>query len=419
MMKRKLLSVLLVTVMLLTMIPLGAVSVSAATYGGLTYEIVNGEAIITGCDGDSAGVVEIVIPETIEGYPVTIIDEHAFYGYEELIWITIPDSVTYIRDYAFKNCKSLFSVTIPDSVISIGWSAFENCYNLTSITIPDSVNWIGYMAFCECTRLTNVYISDVAEWCDITFQSAPSNPLRYASKLYLNGELVRDLVIPDGVTRIRELAFSSCDCLTSVTIPDSVTRIDVSAFSVCINLTDVYYAGTEEQASPLKRYTGNDPLYNATWHYGTINPKYHFSTEVTHSAMDTENGYGLAFRFELAAKGVVKDSRNVMDLSGATIEYLGTECKLIGMGAIATNSDADAENLTLDTVNGDNVVNIPTVYLQETDEDSCAFATRIIQIPGTQLERTIYVRPYYVVEVDGEQIVVYGNTDSASCAEYL
>lgn len=144
-----------------------------------------------------------------------------------------------------------------------------------------------------------------------------------------------------------------------------------------------------------------------------------YASDVQHSVMDTDNGIGLAFRFELSAKGVTKDKRNLMDLSDATVNYLGVDCKLIGMGAIVTNNDAEAVNLTLEDVNDYNVVNVPTVYVQEANEESCAFAARIIDIPADQSERVIYARAYFVVEVDGEQITVYGDVDAACCADYM
>lgn len=49
----------------------------------------------------------------------------------------------------------------------------------------------------------------------------------------------KDVVIPDGVTRIGAKAFFSCRSLTSITIPDSVTSIDEYAFSGCTNLTNI------------------------------------------------------------------------------------------------------------------------------------------------------------------------------------
>ena len=56
--------------------------------------------------------------------------------------------------------------------------------------------------------------------------------------LYLNGTLITDLVIPDGVTSIGDGAFYGCSGLTSVTIPDSVTSIGDYAFK---GVPHIYY----------------------------------------------------------------------------------------------------------------------------------------------------------------------------------
>lgn len=145
-----------------------------------------------------------------------------------------------------------------------------------------------------------------------------------------------------------------------------------------------------------------------------------YASDVQHSVMDTDKGNGLAFKFELTAKGVVKDKTNKVDLTDATVNYLGKECKLIAMGTVITNSAEFGEGgLTIEDVNDFNVVDVPTIYVQEAGEESCAFATRITNIPDDQLERVIYARPYYIVEVDGEQITVYGDVNTATCAEYM
>ena len=80
----------------------------------------------------------------------------------------------------------------------------------------------------------------MAAWCGISFTGYFSNPLYCAGgNLFLNGELVIELVIPDGITTINNYAFSYCTSITSVTIPDSVTTIGDSAFYWCTNLTSV------------------------------------------------------------------------------------------------------------------------------------------------------------------------------------
>ena len=155
----------------------------------------------------------------------------------------IPSSVTYnsktysvtsIGNWAFSSCSGLTSVTIPNSVTSIGWGAFSGCSGLTSVTIPNSVTSINMEAFKGCSGLTSVHISDLEAWCKITFNGGTSNPLIYAHHLFLNGDEIKDLVIPNSVTSIAFSVFSYCSGLTSVTIPNSVTSIGGYAFYGCI-----------------------------------------------------------------------------------------------------------------------------------------------------------------------------------------
>ncbi|MBO7230378.1 MAG: leucine-rich repeat domain-containing protein [Bacteroidaceae bacterium] len=174
------------------------------------------------------------------GNSVTSIGNYAFYNCTGLTSIVIGNSVTSIGSDAFYGCTGLTSIVIGNSVTSIGSDAFYGCTGLTSITIPNSVTSIGYSAFSGCTGLKEVHIGDLAAWCGIDFASAPANPLRYAHNLYLNGELVTDLVIPDGVTEIKDDAFRNCSGLTSIVIPNSVTSIGSYAFSGCTGLKTVY-----------------------------------------------------------------------------------------------------------------------------------------------------------------------------------
>ena len=153
-------------------------------------------------------------------------------AYSEGLAYTLSTNGTYYSVTGIGTCTDT-NIVIPDTyeglpVINIDAYAFQNCKAITSVTISENVTRIGRSAFYGCSSLKNVYITDIAAWCNISFGDNASNPLFYAHRLYLNGELITDLVIPEGVTTIPSYAFY-CN-ITSATIPDSVLSIGEYAF---------------------------------------------------------------------------------------------------------------------------------------------------------------------------------------------
>ena len=244
---------------------------------GIYYELISKakQATVKGAVSTSGSVV---IPASVfyEGveYSVSSIGSEVFKG-RSLTSVTIPNSVTSIGENAFQGCSGLTSVhisdiaawcrisfgsgyanplncahhlylgdeeikdlVIPNGVTCIERCAFWGCSGLTSVTIPSSVTSIGSSAFYGCSGLTAVHISDIGAWCKISFVQS-SNPLSLARHLFLNGEEVKDLEIPNSVTSIGSSAFYGCTGLTSVTIGNSVTSIGNGAFYNCSGLTSV------------------------------------------------------------------------------------------------------------------------------------------------------------------------------------
>jgi hypothetical protein len=172
----------------------------------------------------------ICINNYIDGYEVVAIGERAFWG-----------------------CTTLTDITIPDSVTSIGDGAFVNCSSLKSITLGSGLTSIGQEVFFRCDALDDIYVTDLEAWLNISFvlpdgyelweseAHGTHHPNRYGELHFLdeNGNERTSIVIPESITKIREMAFAGCKSLTSVTIGNHVTSIGKNAFSGCDSLSNV------------------------------------------------------------------------------------------------------------------------------------------------------------------------------------
>ena len=177
--------------------------------------------------------------------------------------IVIPGSVQIIGSRAFAECSNLQEVEMQDGITTIGTSAFLKCTGLKSITIPATVTNIYTSAFQDSTNIENVYVQDIVSWCNINYNIANAfagNPMSSADNLFVNGELLTNVVIPNTVTKIPSYAFSSSKitsisissgvesigssafrgtAITSIDIPDSVTEISDCCFQDCNQLQQI------------------------------------------------------------------------------------------------------------------------------------------------------------------------------------
>ena len=193
------------------------------------------------------------------------VEDYPWHAYRSQIRsIEIKEGVTTIGAKAFYWCTNTSSVTIPSSVTGIGDCAFYDCSSLSSITIPDGVTTIGSYAFYLCSSLASVYISSMDAWLDIDFGGQCANPLtsrvlntvRSGNNLYLNGNLVTELVIPEHITKIKDYAFDWCWSLEKVTLHRGVTSIGTASFSHCKNVKSfISFAPTVPTIEGLPQFT--------------------------------------------------------------------------------------------------------------------------------------------------------------------
>ncbi len=223
-MKRHFLAFLVAMGMLCSAVPVNASAIEFDANSEFAYEIHYGYVEITGfasSDSEISPSQIIEIPAKINGLPVTVIGQSAFFG-QKFSKIILPDTLQIIQDKAFANNSSLKHISIPDSIVSLGENIFQNCTNLETAILPDGLTEIPKRTFEYCHSLQSVTIpQQVTTIGEYAFEECWS---------------FDEIVIPDSVTTLENYCFSHCHNMRKITIPDSVNFIGDGAFLNCKNL---------------------------------------------------------------------------------------------------------------------------------------------------------------------------------------
>lgn len=266
--------------LLLWFVLLGLSKVQAYQFekNGIYYDIVNGKAVVV-----SGGSVmysgDVVIPETVEfgsqHYVVDSIGEWAFNACSGLMSVKLPEKLRVIGRLAFVDCYGLTSISFPASLKVIGDGAFQNCDGLTSLSFPEGMTQIGDGAFqrcgrletlffpstmksidwgvfcesheneygggeCTCDSIRRIEIKGIATWFNSNrFTERNHHVAAPYADLYVNGDLLTDIVLPDTMARIRPALFYGCKKLHSVVFPNNLKVIDDCAFENCTGIENL------------------------------------------------------------------------------------------------------------------------------------------------------------------------------------
>ncbi|MEE1366254.1 MAG: leucine-rich repeat protein, partial [Muribaculaceae bacterium] len=219
-------------------LPSNIISIEDCAFSGCSsltsIEIPNSVTSIGSFAFDGCSALEnIIVPNT-----VTEIGSYAFRNCSALTNFKLPDNLINISDGIFSGCSKLAHVEIPNSVKSIGSMAFEYT-PLSSITIPFSIKSIGQWAFRNCYKINSVHIDNLISWLNINFHDEMSNPIYYSANLFVKGNILTDLVVPDSIVKLNSYTFINCSSISNVILHNSFNEIGNYAFNGCSNLTNI------------------------------------------------------------------------------------------------------------------------------------------------------------------------------------
>lgn len=267
--------VLLISIVLVNIFTLNASAKDnvADTYNGFNYIISNDEITITSYDNWQASL-DLVIPDNINGYPVTGLGGRAFGYHWNIKSIYIPKSITDIdtNNTPFYFCSSIESIIVEEgnpkyrsqsnclidieseklllgcknsiipsdgSVTKIGGMYAFSGRTFTSFVIPDKVEVIELGAFNACYQLKEIVLSEGVK-------TIGSHPFRLTA--------IEKIVLPKSVQSIGDMVFADTP------------------------IKDIYYVGSETDRELITIDSDNSELFSATWHYNTCKPSEHTYT---------------------------------------------------------------------------------------------------------------------------------------------
>ena len=224
-----------------------------------------GGAICTGPITDLG--LEVVIPDTLGGLPVTGIGERAFYDETKMETMILPETLTSIGDQAFSGCDALTEIR-GGRLEAITENAFVGCENLRTVEglDPHAVRTVDYDYFdCRDYIVTDGsgqwrYYTDAEGWAvllgpaegvEITKCVIPEtldgHPVgRIDSWAFSEQASITSVVFPEGLYAIGRGAFSGTG-ITALTFPTSLRRVEESAFYNCTRLKSLVFPASVVQ----------------------------------------------------------------------------------------------------------------------------------------------------------------------------
>ena len=207
-------------------------------------------------------VKEVVVPDEIDGIPVTAIYNYAFFKNHKILSftttasklrkVTLPDSIVSINDYAFYQCNKLKEISIPKSTSYVGVMSFAGCRSLETLILnqesaeleePLEVRTVSSDSAFEIYGARDMLIGDIitltADLTNVVWSSSSTN-------VQLDSDTGELLALSEGVVTITAIGVNSSKRKVQATITlnikacPKVVTINFDAFDRCSKLKSIY-----------------------------------------------------------------------------------------------------------------------------------------------------------------------------------
>ena len=396
------------------------------------------------------------------GYGPTLIEESAFSGCANLIYLSLPTSVVTIENGAFDGCSSLVELNLRDArqIGSIsGCSSLEKIilgaslyspYDVSNISGKNGSTWFyegGSDTAVSYFDLAGTYLAEKPDlstlwtyeqingkWY-ITGYTGDSINLTVPSSLMINGAEtqiagiksfntkdkvdIESIIVSEGITEILEGALSGKTKLSKITLPQTITSIGTNAFSGTIislltlgseNLT--LNAGALDGMSELTIINVKNAINteyalptNATWTY------FSYSNDQTSSSSTTtllrEGIYTTLANVATTIEWIVGKENDTYFIAGYKLECTGSSFVLEAPRLVINHQTFEVYEIS----------SIKSLYLSKLSNSSIEITLKISE-GITKLDVDYYTNAYSMTDVLGENYYnIYRSLRGASYSQ--
>ena len=126
-----------------------------------------------------------------------------------------------LRNENYEYMPVFLDLTACTGLTEIKANAFLNCSNLKQVSLPESVTKIGDYAFQNCIAMTKISITDNPAFTTV-------------GKYAFDGDrILPEVILPSSTTAMGNYAFYNCYKLDTMPLPENLQSIGISCFNGC------------------------------------------------------------------------------------------------------------------------------------------------------------------------------------------
>ena len=192
---------------------------------------------------------------SVNGSGISSIGEAVFYDNQQLTSVSLP-AATSIGEVAFNYCDALTSISLP-AATSIGNAAFYNCTALTSVSFAQNAPAEGTYVYTDSPNVTNYVTNPTATGWGETWNGRPVVRLPvYADEVYLAGDALSATLAAKASTASVAIALTNDQAFATAAVSDHnlATGRHTTQFAAKANTETIVASTTVTTASPGNRY---------------------------------------------------------------------------------------------------------------------------------------------------------------------